>query len=142
MSKRTSKAEGALLMLAIVVGLPIYFAAKVFEATGWVIPMAVVIGIIALVQWNKYAKKQRRLAYLRAKYHDEDVVQKINEGYFWTGQTQEQLRDSLGAPAAIDNKILKTMTREVWKYRPAGANRYRLRITVENGRVATWDQKN
>jgi len=142
MGKRSSRAEGALLVLAISIGLPIYLATKLFEITGWVIPVFAVIAIVVLVQWSKHAKKQKRLAYLRAKYHDEEVVQKIYDGYFWTGQTQEQLRDSLGTPVAIDNKLLKTMTREVWKYQPSGVNRYRLRITVENGRVASWDQKN
>ncbi|MFK2918962.1 DUF2845 domain-containing protein [Dyella koreensis] len=96
---------------------------------------------MALLVWSAHVKKQQRLAYLREKYQDEDIVQKVFAGEFWRGQTEEQLRDSLGAPVAIDNKLLKTMTREVWKYQPSGVNRYRLRITVENGRVAAWDQK-
>lgn len=142
MSRRSSKAEGALLMLAIVVGLPIYVVAKIFETTGMVIPIVAVVAVIAIAAWIHHAKTQQRLAYLRSKYQDEDVVQNILQRRFWTGQTEEQLRDSLGAPAAVDNKLLKTMTREVWKYQPSGVNRYRLRITVENGRVAGWDQKN
>lgn len=97
--------------------------------------------IVFLFILSKHLQKQKRLAYLRDKYHDEEIVQKINGGYFWEGQTEEQLRDSLGEPSAIDNKLLKTMTREVWKYHPSGVNRYRLRITVENGRVAGWDKK-
>jgi hypothetical protein len=69
------------------------------------------------------------------------LVQKIFNGYFWQGQTEAQLMDSLGPPVAIDNKLLKTKVREVWKYRQQGVNRFALRITVEDGYVSSWDQK-
>lgn len=141
MARRSSKAEGALIVLAIMIGLPIYLVSKIFETTGWVTPVAILVAIVLLVWFYKYSQKQKRLAYLRAKYNDEDVVQKIYAGHVWQGQSEEQLRDSLGKPDAIDNKLLKTMTREIWKYHPSGINRYRLRITVDNGRVAGWDQK-
>jgi len=81
------------------------------------------------------------LSYLRDKYQDEGIVQNIYVGYFWQGQTAEQLKDSLGPPAAVDNKLLKTKTREVWKYQPTGRNRYALRVTVEDGYVTGWDKK-
>ena len=142
MSRRSSKADGALLMLAIVVGLPVYIATKVFQTVGVVVPIVIVVAVIVITLFVKYAQKQQRLAYLRTKYGDEKIVQRILQRSFWTGQTEEQLRDSLGAPVAVDNQLLKTMTREVWKYQRSGVNRYRLRITVENGRVAGWDQKN
>lgn len=141
MARRSSKTEGALIVLVIMIGLPIYLVSKVFEMTGWMTPVAILIAVILLVWFYKYSQKQKRLAYLRAKYNDEDVVQKIYTGHVWQGQSEEQLRDSLGKPNAIDNKLLKTMTREIWKYHPSGINRYRLRITVDNGRVAGWDQK-
>ena len=136
MARRASKAEGALIVLAIVIGLPIYLASKLIGTTGWRLPVAVLVACILLVWGYKYSQKQKRLADLRAKYSDEDTVQKIYAGYFWEGQTEEQLRDALGQPDAVDNKLLKTMTREIWKYHPSGVNRYRLRITVDNGRVA------
>lgn len=141
MSKRASKAQAALVVWALIIGVPIYAASKIFETTGWIAPVLVIVAIVLIVAVVNYDKKQKRLAYLRAKYHDEDVVEKIYNGYFWQGQTEEQLRDSLGAPIAIDNKLLKTKTREVWKYRQQGVNRFALRITVENGYVAGWDQK-
>lgn len=141
MARRSSKAEGALIVLAIMIGLPIYLVSNVFEMTGWVTPIAILVATVLLVWFYKYSQKQKRLTYLRAKYNDEDVVQKIYAGHVWQGQSEEELRDSLGKPNAIDNKLLKTMTREIWKYHPSGINRYRLRITVDNGRVAGWDQK-
>jgi hypothetical protein len=60
---------------------------------------------------------------------------------FWQGQTQEQLLDSLGRPADTDTKVLKTKTKEIWKYNRVGKNRFGLRVTVENGVVVGWDKK-
>lgn len=142
MGRKSSKAEGALLMLAIVIGLPVYLATRIFQTIGVVIPVLAMVAVVAIAAWANHAKRQQHLAYLRSKYRDEALVQRIVQRRFWEGQTQEQLRDSLGAPVAIDKKLLKTMTREVWKYRPSGVNRYRLRITIDNGRVVGWDQKN
>ena len=116
MAKRMTKAESTLIVAAVVIGLPIYGVAKLFEAVGWVVPALVVAAVIAFALWYQYDKKQKRLSYLREKYQDEDLVQKIFNGYFWQGQTEEQLRDSLGAPVEVDHKLLKTKTKEVWKY--------------------------
>jgi hypothetical protein len=78
---------------------------------------------------------------LMEKYNDQDVVARIMDGYFWQGQTEEQLIDSIGQPAAKDNKVLKSAVRQVWKYNQRGKNRYGLRVTVENGLVVGWDNK-
>lgn len=78
---------------------------------------------------------------LMAKYGDPSVVDRIMRKMFWQGQTPEQLRDSLGSPADIDSKVMKSRSRQVWKYHPAGKNRYRLRITLDDGYVVGWDQK-
>ena len=42
---------------------------------------------------------------------------------------------------AVDNKVLKTKTKDIWKYNRTGTNRYGLRITVENDIVVGWDKK-
>jgi hypothetical protein len=68
-------------------------------------------------------------------------VQRILQRNFWEGQTSAQLLDALGSPASIDKKLLKTKTREVWKYNHRGANRYGLRITLDENLVSGWDQK-
>ena len=41
----------------------------------------------------------------------------------------------------MDDKLLKTRKREVWKYNRTGVNRYGLRITLDNDIVTTWDHK-
>ena len=141
MAKRTSKADSALIGLLIVVGLPIFLVSKVVDSVGWVLPLIAVAVVIGLIVWHQQEKKRKRLEYLRAKYKDEDVVQKIVAGYIWQGQSEEQLRDSLGEPVAVDRAVLKTKTKETWKYHQSGTNRFGLRITVENGHVIGWDKK-
>ncbi|WP_445177732.1 hypothetical protein [Pseudomonas sp. McL0111] len=145
MAKRVSKAEkeltGWLLILALIVGGPIYLFDKMNKSVGWQIPAAVIAGIFLLLIIIAWAKKRARLKYLRDKYQEEHIVQNILEKRIWTGQTSEQLIDSLGQPAATDHKFLKTKTRDIWKYHHQSANRYALRITVENDQVTGWDSK-
>lgn len=141
MAKKTFKAETALIVLAIVVGLPIFLVSKVVDSLGWLVPIVVIAAVIGCVIWYQQDKKQKRLEYLRAKYQDEDVVQKIIGGFFWQGQSEEQLKDAIGDPVSIDRTVLKTKTKEIWKYQQHGTNRFGLRITVENGYVVGWDKK-
>lgn len=104
--------------------------------------LAVLAAIVfGLVSWAKSAARKRRREALYAKYGDAEVVDKIMARMMWQGQSMEQLTDSLGSPADTDSRVMKTKHREVWKYHPAGKNRYRLRVTVENGVVVGWDQK-
>jgi hypothetical protein len=56
-------------------------------------------------------------------------------------QTPEQLIDSIGRPVDIDRKIMKTKTKEVWKYNQTGRGRFALRIILEDGVVIGWDKK-
>ncbi len=86
-------------------------------------------------------QKKRRMAYLIEKYGDETIVQHILQKHFWHGQTDQQLLDSLGNPLSVDRKSMATRRREVWKYNSRGRNRYALRITLDDGIVIGWDQK-
>jgi hypothetical protein len=127
--------------LAIVVGVPVFLVSKLIDSVGWVLPVVVIAVIIGLFVWRHNEKKKKRLEYLRAKYNSEEVVQKIVEGCIWQGQDEEQLKDAIGDPVTIDQVVLKTKTKEVWKYQQSGANRFGLRVTVENGHVVGWDKK-
>jgi hypothetical protein len=141
MAKKASKADTALAVLAIVVGVPVFLVSKLIDSVGWVLPVVVIAVIIGLFVWRHNEKKKKRLEYLRAKYNSEEVVQKIVEGCIWQGQDEEQLKDAIGDPVTIDQVVLKTKTKEVWKYQQSGANRFGLRVTVENGHVVGWDKK-
>ena len=60
---------------------------------------------------------------------------------FWEGQTDEQLRESMGTPVAIDSQVLKTKTKEIWKYHQVRKGQFLLRITLEKGKVVGWESR-
>lgn len=141
MAKRVSKAEAQLIAWALIIGLPIYGVTRFGESMGWGVLVGGVIVVIGLIVWYKSAQKKKRREQLMAKYQDAKLVGKLMERSFWQGQTSGQLRDSLGEPANIDEKILQTKKKEIWKYNHQGGNRYGLRITLDNDVVVGWDQK-
>lgn len=102
--------------------------------------IAVLGGIVGIAFLQAHAIKQRR-EYLLEKYSDPELVDRLMKGEFWVDQTAEQLLDSIGRPLAIDEKVMKTRTRETWKYNRTGSNRYALRITLDDGVVVGWDRK-
>ncbi|PTQ04150.1 DUF2845 domain-containing protein [Vibrio sp. ZF 223] len=141
MVKRTSKAETQGILLLVVIGLPIYWVSQVGEFVGWLPLILLVLAVIGGIFWYQYAQKKQRREALMAKYQDEQLVSDLMNESFWQGQTAEQLMDSLGRPHDIDQKLLKTKKKEVWKYNHRGGNRYGIRITLDNDLVVGWDQK-
>ncbi|HLV88693.1 MAG TPA: hypothetical protein VKV39_17035 [Candidatus Sulfotelmatobacter sp.] len=141
MARRTTKAERNLFIAAIVIGLPIFAVAKFFDALGTVTALSVIIGATALVFVAFVAVKKQKRASLLAKYGDPLVVERILNKTLWVGETSAQLIDSLGAPLEVDRSVLKTKTKETWKYLRKSAKRYGLRVTLENGIVVGWDAK-
>lgn len=89
---------------------------------------------------RKKRAASQHAALLRSKYPEHVVVRMLTERV-WKGQTAAELTDSLGFPLRIDDKLLATKRREIWKYYPQGVNRYRLRVTLDNGVVTGWDSK-
>ncbi len=79
---------------------------------------------------------------LLKKYNnDTDIVGWILNHQIWLGQTKEQLKDSLGKPAAISQQMLKTKSKETWKYAKTGRNRFNLKVHLEDEEVVGWDKK-
>jgi len=142
MARRKSKNEARLLACVILIGAPIWIISTITDTIGAGTFFAAIAIVAAIVVFYFIQKRAARLAYLRTKYGDEIIVQRIMQRQFWQGQTMEQLRESLGDPPSVDNNIFKTKKREVWKYQPNGKNRYRLRVTLDNDVVVGWDQKN
>lgn len=152
MAKRMTNAQFLLIGVAILLGLPIFLIYTLGEAIGWGWFLgggsAVLIGYFVLQEMNDKTRQaelaqqlQERRAHLHKKYSDEKIVEKIMSGSYWQGQTSEELRDSLGSPADVDEKVLKTKRKEIWKYHPQGGNRFGLRITLEQDQVVGWDEK-
>jgi len=136
-----TKAQSGAIGIFVVGAAFIVGAAKFIESVGFVVPAVVLAVIIGAVWLHKVVKKERRLSYLREKYGDEEIAQNMMNQNIWQGQTAGQLLDSIGQPEDIDNKVLKTKKKEIWKYQNRGGNRYGLRITLENDEVVGWDQK-
>jgi hypothetical protein len=101
-----------------------------------------IVGIVValIIAWNVAAAAARR-SRIYQKYGRTEIAERIIKKTVWVGETAEQLRDSLGAPLDIDEKVLKTKRKEIWKYVRKGKNRYGLKFTVENGAVVGWDEK-
>jgi hypothetical protein len=102
-----------------------------------VIIILIVAGGIAA---SIHATNERRKR-LMAKYGDALVVEKIMRKMIWQGMTNEQLVDSLGRPADIDEKVYKRKTVLTYKYNQDGARRFRTRVNIENGTVIGWTQR-
>lgn len=141
MARRAIPLWVRLLLVATALGLLAFGLAQLFDALGYWVPLAVVAGAVTFYVLVRVVRRQLRLAYLRGKYGDEAVVRKLMDGWVWQGQTVEQLTDSLGKPAEVDRTVLKTKTKEVWKYGHRGRNRYGVRVTLEDGLVVGWENK-
>ena len=77
----------------------------------------------------------REHARLMGKYGDAQVVDQIRRGLVWQGMTADMLRDSLGAPLAIDTKVDHSKRTDILTYGPG------TRIALENGLVVGWQTK-
>lgn len=116
-------------------------SAYLFITYGWKITLGgimILIILLALIYWIKIALKRSMLI---KKYQDENLANKIMQRTLWQGQTAEQLIDAIGEPKDVDEKVLKTKTKQTWKYFPSGRRRYGLRITLDDGIVVGWDKK-
>ncbi len=125
-----------LFLACIVLGL-VYF----IQTLGW---LSTAISFIALSTFCFVVfilSKKIRFSFLYKKYNDKELVRKIMNRTLWQGQTAEQVIDALGKPKDIDQIVLKTKTKEVWKYFPSGHRQYGLRITLDNDEVVGWDDK-
>lgn len=120
------------------VSLAILLAAIVLAAKGLAdsaLPAIFLIGVLAALTGVVYTRSQlkaRRVGRLREKYGDESIVERILKKQYWNGQTDEQLRDSLGAPDAVEEQMMITRCRRVWSYGDGN-----LRITLDDGVVVS-----
>ena len=136
MTKIQKEALATLLFIAIIITAVIKF----FENVG-ILPLIIVIGagVVAFFLYRSI-KKKKRLAYLKQKYVNSRIVDRISNGVIWQGETAEQLIDSKGNPEEVDKKLLKSIKKEVWKYGRRGRNRYGLIVDLENDIVVNWDE--
>ncbi len=99
-----------------------------------------IVAIAGGIAWRHRRRGRRRLALLR-KYGDPAVVECIMSRTVWKGETAEQLLESVGKPAAVDEETLRSARRQVWKYRRIGRHRYGQRVILDDGVVVGWRTK-
>lgn len=108
---------------------------------GWLKTSLLLIALIFIVLFIIFLTRKIRFSRLHKKYNDKELVTKIMKRTLWQGQTAEQVLDAIGEPKDIDQKVLKTKTKETWKYFPSGRRRYGLRVMLDDGEVTGWDNK-
>jgi len=69
---------------------------------------------IAVAAWLliRFVLKQLKRDKLMKKYQDKEIVDALMKKTFWQGESEEQLLDSLGRPAVVDQQVLKTKNEE------------------------------
>lgn len=87
----------------------------------------------------KQSADERRARLIAA--HGVQVADAIIGGMVWTGQSSDQVRESVGQPCAIDSTTTERSRTEVWKYGHRGGSRYTGRITLVDGAVTKWTIK-
>ena len=131
----------------LLVGIGVIFSliASAFQAVanalgqyGWVYIVAGIIIVVFLWVWHDSRSRAIRRQALLEKYGNEEIVDRIIRGDVWMGQTSEQLQEAIGTPVDVDEKVLKTKIKEIWKYHRRGQNRYALRVNLDNGVVVGW----
>lgn len=105
-----------------------------------VLLLVVIAAIILWITIASIAKKRRR-EFLMAKYGDVAVVEAIMARKVWQGMTKEQLVDSWGRPADVDEKVYRAKRTETYKYNQIGRNRFKDRVVIENDIVIGWQQR-
>lgn len=86
------------------------------------------------------ARRAARIQQLTGRF-GEEITEKILKREIWQGATAEMLIEARGNPDDIEERVMAKKTRHIYKYDRAGKNRYRLRITLENGIVVGWEDK-
>jgi len=115
------------------------FPGDAFAVIEWGQVGLAAVGAIVLVLVGCIWAYRRRRRHLAERYGDPEIARRIMRGVIWQGETQEQLLESLGQPKDIDKKVLKTKTKEIWKYRPTARNRFGLKVTLDDGVVVGWE---
>jgi len=129
---------------------PASIAAVSIVALGAVIGGLVLRGRSAQHAAEQEAETQRRFAEQQAAAQHwrfeqlaarfgADAARGIMERRVWQGATREMVQEAFGAPAAVDERVLKAKTNHTLKYNQIATNRYAFKVFLENGVVVGWE---
>lgn len=82
--------------------------------------------------------RAQRYASLCARF-GQRAADDILAGRYWQGATFDMVREALGEPVDVREKVFKTKTETTWLYNQLSAQRFGLKIHFENGEVVGWD---
>lgn len=137
MTKLQKESLATLIFIAVIITAVIKF----FENVGFLLLIIVIAACIVAFLLYRAVRKRRRLTYLKQKYVNSRIVDRMFNGVLWQGETAAQLVDSLGKPDAVDKRQSQSYKKEVWKYGRRGGGRYNLIVDLENGIVVNWEGK-
>jgi len=87
-------------------------------------------------------QKARDEEWARLVYNfGKEGAQNVQQKRLWLGAPHTAVTEMFGPPLARDEKVKAGLVVHTCKYFSTGANRYALRVTLENGRVTEWDDK-
>lgn len=108
-----------------------------FFGVGLVLLLPVLLAVTSAIiygLWRAFTYETRFRKFF-SKYGNEEIARMVASGKIWTGQTDDQLRDALGAPSQIE----LVQGQEIWIYRGKSAlNPAGRRIRLGDHRVQDW----
>ena len=143
-SKSSGSGAGIGFIIVIGIGFAVYRWIEqniLITAIGACLLLAGFIAYAAFKSQQRKKAGEAHTAYLLSKYKKQEIVDRILNQEFWKGQTVEQLEDALGPADAVDRQVLKTKTKETWKYDEIKKGQFSTRIDIENGKVIGWSAK-
>lgn len=89
---------------------------------------------------QREAERQARREALSKRF-DEHTAMMIMIGDPWEGATREMICEACGYPDEVEERVMKSKTRHVLKYRAESGRKIRLRVVLEDGIVVGWESK-
>jgi hypothetical protein len=124
----------------VLVGAVMWAAVKADHLYAAVATLLVTVVVVAVALLFVLAIYKRRRGKLLAKYGDPVQVTRMMQRVLWLGESADQVRESLGAPASLGQKA-RNKAAETWKYEPARGRRVALRVFLEDGVVTGWQER-
>jgi hypothetical protein len=135
----------AILVAALVVALVLIAGAQERKAVARRAALATTLAAQTEAQARMLRAAEAERQYVRqtdlTNRFGYEIASRILAQQIWLGQTQEMLFEARGHPVATEERVLKTKTRHVHKFDWISGRRYALRVTLENGVVVGWDDK-
>ena len=139
MGRRSANKVGGLLALVVFFGTIWFVQAFVTKelVIGLLLLAVVIVVGRSVAGWVTRARRKSDFV----QRYGQEIADRLLRREVWIGQTEQQLVEACGAPAAYDESATAEHYTRVYKYQPSGKNRYRVRVTVVDGVVSRWDSR-